>query len=167
MQTDERSEFKESQRFNQWWLWALLLAVFGVGSYGLVQQLILYIPFGSKPTNNIGIIGLTVFNIGIIVLFRWMRLDTRINAEGIFMRFIPFKTKFHRWEEIGSISVVNYGFVGGWGIRFFTAYGTVYNMRGAEGLSIRLKSGKQFLIGSQCIPELKAHVSQYPHYKDR
>ena len=44
---------------------------------------------------------------------------------------------------------VHYGFVGGWGIRFFTAYGTVYNMRGTKGLAINLEKGKKFLIGTQ------------------
>lgn len=158
-------EFTESQTFNQWWLWVLLFAIFGVGCYGLIQQLVLEVPFGSKPMNNVGIIGFSLFNLGMILFFKWMRLETKIDKKGIYMRFVPFKTKFHTWEEIGSISVVNYGFVGGWGIRLFTNYGTVYNMRGAEGLAIRLKSGKKYLIGSQRVDELTQVVTQYPQYK--
>jgi hypothetical protein len=165
MQNNNLQEFFESQRFNQWWLWALLFGIFGVGSYGLIQQLILEVPFGSKPMNNTGIIGFSLFNLGMILLFRWMRLKTRIDVKGIYMRFVPFKTKFHTWEEIESISVVNYGFVGGWGIRLFTNYGTVYNMRGAQGLAIRLKSGKKYLIGSQRIDTLTQFVAQFPQYK--
>jgi hypothetical protein len=115
--------------------------------------------------NDTGVIGFCFFNLGMILFFRWMRLDTRINSEGLYMRFVPFKTKFHSWEEIESISVVHYGFVGGWGIRLFTPYGTVYNMRGAKGLAIRLKTGKKFLIGSQRVAELKEHVAQYAQYK--
>ncbi len=46
MQNNEVQNFIESQRFNQWWLWALLWAIFGVGVYGLIQQLILEVPFG-------------------------------------------------------------------------------------------------------------------------
>ncbi len=165
MQNKDQKVFIESQRFNQWWLWALLLGIFGVGCYGLIKQLILEVPFGSKPMNDTGVIGFCFFNLGMILFFRWMRLDTRINSEGLYMRFVPFKTKFHSWEEIESISVVHYGFVGGWGIRLFTPYGTVYNMRGAEGLAIRLKTGKKFLIGSQRVAELKEHVAQYAQYK--
>ncbi|MDA9127261.1 hypothetical protein N9J65_00210 [Flavobacteriaceae bacterium] len=165
MQNNDQKVFIESQRFNQWWLWALLLGIFGVGCYGLIQQLILEVPFGSKPMNDTGVIGFCFFNLGMILFFRWMRLDTRINSEGLYMRFVPFKTKFHPWEEIESISVVHYGFVGGWGIRLFTPYGTVYNMRGAKGLAIRLKTGKKFLIGSQRVAELKEHVAQYAQYK--
>lgn len=158
-------EFTESQTFNQWWLWVLLFAIFGVGCYGLIQQLVLEVPFGSKPMNNVGIIGFSLFNLSMILFFKWMRLETKIDNKGIFMRFVPFKTKFHTWEEIESISVVNYGFVGGWGIRLFTNYGKVYNMRGAEGLAIRLKSGKKYLIGSQRVDELTQVVTQYPQYK--
>jgi len=158
-------EFIETQSFNQWWLWVLLFAIFGVGAYGLIQQLVLEVPFGSKPMNNVGIVGFSLFNLGMILFFRWMRLETKIDAKGIYMRFVPFKTKVHTWEEIESISVVNYGFVGGWGIRLFTNYGTVYNMRGAEGLAIRLISGKKYLIGSQRIDQLTQVVTQYPQYK--
>lgn len=158
-------EFIETQTFNQWWLWVLLCAIFGVGAYGLIQQLVLEVPFGSKPMNNAGIIGFSLFNLGMILFFKWMRLETKIDNKGIYMRFVPFKTKLHTWEEIESISVVNYGFVGGWGIRLFTNYGTVYNMRGAEGLAIRLKSGKKYLIGSQRIDQLTQVVSKYPQYK--
>jgi len=153
MQNKDQKVFIESQRFNQWWLWALLLGIFGVGCYGLIQQLILEVPFGSKPMNDTGVIGFCFFNLGMILFFRWMRLDTRINSEDLYMRFVPFKTKCHSW------------FVGGWGIRLFTPYGTVYNMRGAKGLAIRLKTGKKFLIGSQRVDELKEHVAQYAQYK--
>ncbi|HBB48611.1 MAG TPA: hypothetical protein DCZ44_03125 [Flavobacteriaceae bacterium] len=165
MQNKADQEFIESQQFNQWWLWALLLAIFSVGFYGLIQQLILDIPFGSKPMNNIGILGFNFFNLGMLLFFKWMRLDTRIDDKGIYMRFVPFKTKQHSWEEIESIQVVHYGFVGGWGIRLFTEYGTVYNMRGAKGLAIRLKSGKKFLIGSQRIEELTKYIAQFPQNK--
>jgi hypothetical protein len=52
MQNKDQKVFIESQRFNQWWLWALLLGIFGVGCYGLIQKLILEVPFGSKPMND-------------------------------------------------------------------------------------------------------------------
>ena len=52
--------------------------------------------------------------------------------------------------------IVNYGFVGGWGIRLWTKYGTVYNMRGNKGLAIALTDGNKFLIGTQKPEELTA-----------
>jgi len=162
MPINPTSEFTESQSFNQWWLWALLIGLFGVSFYGLIQQLILEVPLGSKPLDNTGMIALNAFNLGLMGFFKWMRLDTRIDRDGIRMRFVPFLTKFHSWEDIQTIEVVHYGFVGGWGIRLFTAYGTVYNMRGAKGLAIRLKSGKKFLIGSQRSEALNQFIEQFP-----
>ena len=162
MPINPTSEFTESQSFNQWWLWALLIGLFGVSFYGLIQQLILEVPLGSKPLDNTGMIALNAFNLCLMGFFKWMRLDTRIDRDGIRMRFVPFLTKFHSWEDIQTIEVVHYGFVGGWGIRLFTAYGTVYNMRGAKGLAIRLKSGKKFLIGSQRSEALNQFIEQFP-----
>jgi hypothetical protein len=64
------------------------------------------------------------------------------------------------WEEVANAQVVDYGFVGGWGIRLFTSYGTVYNIRGRFGLALELKSGKKLLIGTQKPEALKAFIAQ-------
>ncbi len=88
-------------------------------------------------------------------------LTTKIDDSGIYMRFFPFVTKRILWPEIDALKVLNYGFVGGWGIRIGTKYGTVYNIRGKEGLSIRLKNGKKLLIGTQKPIELKEFVDSY------
>lgn len=53
---------------------------------------------------------------------------------------------------------MNYGFVGGWGVRLWTAFGTVYNVRGKMGLAIKLKDGTKFLIGTQKEMELKSVI---------
>lgn len=58
------------------------------------------------------------------------------------------------WEDVKQAKVVDYGFVGGWGIRFGTEYGTVYNIKGKKGLAIELNNGKKFLIGTQKEEEL-------------
>ena len=60
-----------------------------------------------------------------------------------------------KWYEIEKADVVNYGFVGGWGIRPWTKYGTVYNIRGNKGLAIALFDGQRFVIGTQKEAELK------------
>ena len=75
------------------------------------------------------------------------------------MRFFPFVKKEFQWSEIQKSKVVNYGFVGGWGIRLFTKYGTVYNIRGNKGLAIELKNGKKYLIGTQKEEEMKKFIN--------
>ena len=50
---------------------------------------------------------------------------------------------------------LDYGFIGGYGIRLWTKYGTVYNTSGKIGLAITLNNGDKFLIGTQKSDELK------------
>ncbi|WP_282032750.1 hypothetical protein [Aequorivita sinensis] len=71
------------------------------------------------------------------------------------MRFFPFVKKKVNWKDVKSAEVVNYGFVGGWGIRLGTKYGTVYNIKGNRGLAIELLNGKKFLTGTQKETELR------------
>ena len=71
------------------------------------------------------------------------------------MQFVPFIKKHVDWNEVKSIKVIDYGFVGGWGIRLGTTFGTVYNIKGKMGLAIELINGKKFLIGTQKAEELQ------------
>ena len=59
------------------------------------------------------------------------------------------------WTEIKSVKLLDYGFVGGWGIRFWTKYGTVYNIRGSKGLLLEFSDGKTIVVGTQKEEELK------------
>lgn len=75
---------------------------------------------------------------------------------------MPFiKNRQFLWAEIESANVIEYGFVGGWGIRMGTKYGTVYNVKGKMGIQIILKSGKKFVIGTQKHKELTDVLDQY------
>jgi hypothetical protein len=71
------------------------------------------------------------------------------------MHFFPFVKKRIDWKDVKSAEVLDYGFVGGWGIRLWTAYGTVYNVKGTKGIAIELLNGKKFLIGTQKETELR------------
>ena len=156
-------EFKEQQKFNQWWLWIILIEIAILSIFGIYKQLIVEKKFGSKPMSDIGLIFFTVFIFSLIVLFRTMQLKTEINEAGLKLSFFPFVNMKVNWNEIKSTKIVNYGFVGGWGIRIGTKYGTVYNMKGKFGLAIELKNGKKFLIGTQKETELTEIISKiYP-----
>ena len=97
-----------------------------------------------------------------IILFFRIRLITNINQNEIRMKFFPFVKKHINWKDVKSAEIVNYGFVGGWGIRLWTKYGTVYNTKGNKGLAIELKNGKKFLIGTQKETELNNVVEKKP-----
>ncbi len=147
--------FKETQRFTQWWLWLLLLGIGYLPIQGIYQQLILGEKFGSKPMFNVGLIVFSVFVYLLIAFFYFLQLKTKITSEEISFKFFPLASKNVKWKEVSSAKIVNYGFVGGWGVRFWTPYGTVYNTKGKIGLAIELKDGDKFLIGTQKETELK------------
>ena len=99
--------------------------------------------------SDAGLLLFAVFVYGLIALFWFMRLNTTIDAHEISIHYVPFVKKKFKWSSVKSAQVVNYGFVGGWGIRLWTAHGTVYNTSGNMGLAITLHNGKKILVGTQ------------------
>ncbi len=84
-------QFKESKRFNQWWIYALLIFLLGISVWAVYQQIILGIPFGNKPVSNTMLILTTLAPFGFAtLLFRILKLETEINEEGFRYRFFPF-----------------------------------------------------------------------------
>lgn len=153
-------EFKEEQKFTQWWLWLILFGIGVLPIIGIYKQLILGEKFGDKPMSGFGLIIFCVFIFGLIAIFWFMRLKTEIDQNEIRMNFFPFVKKRVNWKDIKKVEIVNYGFVGGWGIRLGTKYGTVYNTKGNKGLAIELLNGKKFLIGTQKETELNKIVDK-------
>ncbi|MGB5377127.1 MAG: hypothetical protein WBN26_04005, partial [Muriicola sp.] len=51
--------------------------------------------------------------------------------------------------------VVKYSPLIGYGLRFWTPHGTVYNVKGNRGLSLILKNGKKCMIGTQRYREVE------------
>lgn len=153
-------EFHEKQKFTQWWLWLILIGVALIFVYGLYQQLVLGAPFGDKPMSDMGLIIFSILMFAMLFFFWSVQLETEIDAGGIRVRFFPFVKKQFRWEEVRSARVVNYGFVGGWGIRMWTKYGTVYNTRGNKGLAIELHNGRKYCIGTQKENELRQVIEE-------
>ena len=148
-------EYKETQRFTQWWLWLILAGTWGSMVYAFIQE----------PPQSIGAYFFTGFiAVGLLILFWQMRLVTRINEAGIYVRFIPFhlKEQFYPWDSLESAKVRTYKALleyGGWGIKYgFNGQGKVYNVSGNQGLQLVFKSGEKLLIGTQKPDEIQAAV---------
>ena len=149
------TEFKETQRFTQWWLWLVLVGSWVVLMYSLATE-----PLQTTIAYFIS------FGVGMLlpILFWQMRLITRITEEGIYVRFIPFhfKEQFYPWESIESAQVRTYSPLmeyGGWGIKYgFNGQGKVFNVAGDQGLQLVFKSGEKLLIGTQKPTEIQAAV---------
>src|SRR5690606_37266073 len=95
-----------------------------------------------------------------ILLFLLIRLETTITQKELSFQFFPFVKRNYSFEDIETLKVINYGFVGGWGIRFTMKYGTVYNTRRNKGLFIKLKNEKTLVIGTQKPEELDKIIKQ-------
>jgi|SRR5699024_665260 len=154
------TKFKESQRFNQWWMWSLLLLIF---FSPLLFNLKSLWHNGYAATFSKGLIAHFV-TIGLcIVFFALLKMETTINREGIRIRYFPFFTKNFAWKDIADIEEVTYTLrqVRGWGLRYRTKFGTVYNVRGKHGIHFHLKDGKEYLIGTQKTAEAKAIIEKH------
>lgn len=157
MANSASDRFDEEQKFDQKWLWTLLI---------IVSVVILAVQFSVFFSSSVEASGFgfyfSLFNvflvIGLIGLFAVMKLKTSIDKEKISMEFFPFVKKEVAWRDIRKAEVLDYGFVGGWGIRLWTKYGTVYNTKGSKGLFIQLKDDKKFLIGTQKPDEMAGFI---------
>lgn len=94
--------FSERQRFHQVWVWIFLLGLNGLFVFGLVKQLIFRQQFGDKPSSDTELILVTVITLLISALFLYLRLETVIKSDGIYVRFFPFQRRFtyYPWEAI-------------------------------------------------------------------
>ena len=161
-----RTFFKEEQRFNQPWIWAILLMVTGFWLWWFIQQIILGKPFGDNPAPDFVVFIFMIFPLGTILLFRYMILETLIDDAGVHYRFRLFQRKFRtiKPEDILSVEVKPYHPIrdyGGWGIRLgSTGKGTAYNVRGNMGVLFELKNGKKFLLGTQQPQAIKSAMAK-------
>jgi len=139
--------YTERQRFNQWWLWAIIVGINVISIVASWQSISTY---GLTFANSFRIV-ITIF---LLVSFLALKLETRINETGIEVRFFPFHFSFKKisWKEIASVEVRKYspiGEYGGWGIKYgFSKAGKAYNVSGNKGIQLVLNDGSKLLIGT-------------------
>ena len=147
--------YHEQQRFNQWWIWLIVIGINILPIYGIYQQLILGQSFGTKPMSNAGWFLFAALTLIITFFLLSFRLVTLIRQNGIYVRFFPIQTsmKFYKWEEIDKLYIRKYKPLreyGGWGLRYgFFGKGRALNVFGNIGLQIEFNNGKRLLIGTQ------------------
>ena len=172
--------FKEGQKFNQWWLWVILVGAFAVSVvplwYGLLSQLTTGEPWGDNPASDVILAvttgAITLLMGGVVILFFASRLNTEITEDAISFRFRPFYRSgkvIHR-DEIASFKVGTYNPIleyGGWGIRQgWQKKKVAYNVSGKEGLTLTLKNGKSILIGTRRVQATTAAMEKMMRGKD-
>ena len=155
--------FKETQVFKQWWLWAILVS----------SLFVTLIPFfnikGEFGTNKWNFLG-SVIVLLVIVLFMVLKLETKIDRNGITAEFTPFRIfrrKYH-WNEISKCYVRKYSPIseyGGWGVRGFGT-AKAYNVSGNKGIQIVTKNGDKFLIGTNKPEDAQKVIKRYQDNKN-
>ena len=149
--------FKETQRFNQPWVWAILLVATGIIFYGLLSQ----------PMEDWEMV-IPVMILGLVILLLVsMKLKTRIDEVVLAFSFFPLIIRrTYKLTEIEKLELIAYNSIfkfGGWGIRYnFDMW--AYNVRGKHGVVVTLKN-KKFLLGTQKPEEMQKAIDQFNQIK--
>lgn len=149
--------FKESQKFGSTILWCLrvLTAATLIGSMFVISM------WGEDIFLLLAILFCALTVSLPYLLIEVSSLKTEIDKHAIQVNFRPFTQKRYEWADIQSANIVDYGFVGGWGVRVGTKFGTVYNTQGSMGLHIVVKDGTNVVIGTQRPNDLSGVASKY------
>ena len=161
------SVFSETQKFDQWFMIVIYVAIVGILIYcsytwyiapEAVDKAGLY-----DTSSRLLVMASMILTLFIFYLFR---LTTEIDEIGVHYRFRPihFSRQTIRWDEMEKCYVRTYSPIreyGGWGYRFSVQMGKAYNVKGNKGIQIVLKSGKKILIGTQRMEDADAVIQRY------
>lgn len=161
--------FSETQKFRQWWLWLVMLLIFGI---------LLFIVFKIMDRDKLedNMIPLTITGLSVLfvllptaVLLFNLKLETRVKEDGIYVRFFPFHLTFkeYKWNDISKSFVRQYNPLsefGGWGLRFGPG-GKAFNVSGNKGLQLEFRDNKKLLIGTNKPDELVEALRQIGQLK--
>ncbi|TXF90715.1 PH domain-containing protein [Neolewinella aurantiaca] len=149
-------EYRESQKFNQWWLWLLNLVIF----------VALAITGFNAWSNGADLMASVVGPLSmalVMILLATIELRTVINEDGIEVKFWPFGRRRIFRSEIKNVRVRKYSPLrefGGWGYRIGPA-GKAFNMQGNMGLQLEMKDGERLLIGTRQPDKLAAWLENW------
>lgn len=153
--------FREVQRFNDFWLWALII---------LVSAYTLYIS-GVQMYQGMETVSQSMpFWVGVLVgiclplLIGMCNLTTEIREDGVYFKFFPFHVKHRKilFSKIKSFEAITYRPIrdyGGWGIRYGRK-GLAYNISGNRGVLFELSNGRTILLGSREADKFAAALAE-------
>ena len=164
--TGEEVVFREVQRFAQWWIWLIVIAVAGIAWFSVIVQLFMGDPFGEYLFRDTLVLVIWVL-VGILLplLFVFASLVIEVRRDALYYRFVPFHRSFHRIDylDIESCEARTYRPVreyGGWGIRCSASRGKAYNVKGDRGVQLVFTDGRRLLLGSQLADELASAINK-------
>lgn len=148
------SDYLESQRMKTWWVWLILGLSQGVLLWGLIQQVLLGVPWGKRPTSDAMLIVANAILVAVLLLVALMKLETRINSTGVYYRFPPFQWKWKKieWSHVDEVHVIHYSLLdyGGWGARWGGPnHGWGLCVSGNRGIQFLLDNGGKIMLGTK------------------
>jgi hypothetical protein len=150
--------FYEKQRYRNLPVLLLLLAVEAVLVYLILQEIMADNLWGAKKLKSWSLITFTVLvPTPLLLSFLFVRLDTYISEEGIFYRWVPFRSSFHMimWDNIREISLIDIKKSGGrWKVT--KGMNEVQYPGGRFGMVISMKSGRKRFITSRKAEEMNS-----------
>lgn len=158
---DKEILFTETQKFKQWWLWLIFIAINSFFLTGVYLQIFSGRDFIHNALGDNELLLATVITLALTLLFMNFRLETQIKTDGVYVRFFPFHLvfKYYPWKDISKTYFREYHPIrdyGGWGIRYsLFGKGKAYNISGNKGLQLELLNSKKLLIGTGKEEELK------------
>ncbi len=167
--------FKETQRFNQWWLIALGVIVLLLVVFDFIKEF-------QQIKNGTGSKSVTALVLGIVLILlvflfiSFLKLKSKIDEKGISYQFFPIHLKYKNitWSDLSKCYVRKYAPIteyGGWGIRGFglkgllgfRGRGKAYNIKGNMGIQLEFVDGGRLLIGTQNPEKAKQIINNYIH----
>lgn len=150
--------YNEKQNFMKSW-WPLWLVTGAVA---------LGIPLIVKTQTQAAfweVMGPAFVMIGMLLLFIFLNLQTRIDELGVTFSFSFFYSKKQviKWDEVKTATVRKYdpiGDYGGWGNKKgWNKNKRVYNVSGNIGLELILQNGKSIMIGTKQPEKVTAYLN--------
>ena len=158
--------YREEQKFTAWVRWLVYISM---AAAVLLSVVVLNKEVsGYSPSEMRDIIIAVLAGVGvpilIAVLFAFLKLETEVRADGLYIRFVPFHIRFKKFaaDDLSECYARQYRPIleyGGWGIRYgLSGRGRAYNVSGNKGVQLVLKDDRKLLIGSQKAEKLEEAI---------
>lgn len=167
--------FKEIQKFNQWWIIIFELIIVLAMTIVLINE---YQNLGNIENGETfySIIISGVLVLVVIVFINMIKLKTEINEQGISYQFYPLHMTQRTvlWRDLSDCKIRKYEPIsefGGWGLRGFgrkkilgfNRKGMALNIKGNIGIQLEFKDGGKLLIGTQEPDKVRLTIDKYSY----
>ncbi|MFC7079884.1 hypothetical protein [Halorussus caseinilyticus] len=145
--------FRETQAFDQRWLWGLL----GLRALADFVSLARGKRSARETVGRLATLG------AVALFFRVATLRTEVRDDGVYVAFAPFHRSAKRvpFSDLADVQATGYSPLryGGWGIRWSPS-GIAYTVSGKTGVRFERTGGKSVFVGSERPDELLAAVQE-------